>query len=144
MLDIQDFPHIIAALNTASVVALSFGYFFIRSGDKIRHRAAMITALGLSSVFLVFYVIYKANSGFAKFGGEGLIRPVYFTILIVHIMGAISLVPLVPRVVFLALKERFDEHRRIARWTWPLWMFVGISGVVVYVMAVHLYPHAAV
>jgi putative membrane protein len=69
---------------------------------------------------------------------------VYFTILIVHIMGAISLVPLVPRVVFLALKERFDEHRRIARWTWPLWMFVGISGVVVYVMAVHLYPHAAV
>jgi uncharacterized membrane protein YozB (DUF420 family) len=144
MLDIQDFPHIIAALNAASVVALSFGYFFIRSGDKIRHRAAMITALGLSSVFLVFYVIYKANSGFAKFGGEGLIRPVYFTILIVHIMGAISLVPLVPRVVFLALKERFDEHRRIARWTWPLWMFVGISGVVVYVMAVHLYPHAAV
>jgi len=143
MLDIQDFPHIIAALNAASVVALSFGYFFIRSGDKIRHRAAMITALGLSSVFLVFYVIYKANSGFAKFGGEGLIRPVYFTILIVHIMGAISLVPLVPRVVFLALKERFDEHRRIARWTWPLWMFVGISGVVVYVMAVHLYPHAA-
>ena len=144
MLDIQDFPHIIAALNAASVVALSFGYFFIRSGDKIRHRAAMITALGLSSVFLVFYVIYKANSGFAKFGGEGLIRPIYFTILIIHVIGAISLVPLVPRVVFLALKERFDEHRRIARWTWPLWMFVGISGVVVYVMAVHLYPHAAV
>jgi uncharacterized membrane protein YozB (DUF420 family) len=141
MLPIQDFPHVIAALNASSVVALSFGFFFIRSGDKTRHRAAMLTALGLSFVFLIFYVIYKANSGFAKFGGEGLIRPIYFTILIIHVIGAISLVPLVPRVVFLALKGRFDAHRRIARWTWPLWMFVGISGVVVYVMAVHLYPY---
>ena len=141
MLAIQDFPHVIAALNASSVVALSFGFFFIRTGDKARHRAAMLTALGFSFVFLIFYVIYKANSGFAKFGGEGLIRPIYFTILIIHVIGAISLVPLVPRVVFLALKGRFDAHRRIARWTWPLWMFVGISGVVVYVMAVHLYPY---
>ena len=141
MLTIQNFPHVIAALNASSVVALSFGFFFIRSGDKVRHRAAMLTALGLSFVFLIFYVIYKANSGFAKFGGEGLIRPIYFTILIIHVIGAISLVPLVPRVVFLALKGRFDAHRRIARWTWPLWMFVGISGFVVYVMAVHLYPY---
>ncbi|NQV84609.1 MAG: DUF420 domain-containing protein [Rhodospirillales bacterium] len=144
MLEIQDFPHVIAALNAASVVALSFGYFFIRSGDKTRHRAAMVTALALSSVFLVFYVIYKANSGFAKFGGEGVIRPIYFTLLIIHVIGAITLVPLVPRLVFLAIKERFNDHRRIARWTWPLWMFVGISGVVVYVMTVHLYPYVPV
>ena len=143
MLDIQDFPHVIAALNAATVVALSFGFFFIRSGDKTRHRAAMLTALGLSIVFLIFYVIYKANSGFAKFGGEGLIRPIYFTILIVHVAGAISLVPLVPRVVFLAVKGRFDAHRRLVRWTWPLWMFVGVSGVVVYVMTTHLYPYVA-
>ena len=105
---------------------------------------AMVTALALSSVFLVFYLIYKANSGFAKFGGEGLIRPIYFTLLIIHVVGAIALVPLVPRLVFLAIKERFDEHRKIARWTWPLWMFVGISGVVVYVMTVHLYPYVPV
>ena len=144
MLEIQDFPHLMAAFNAASVVALSFGFAFIRSGDKVRHRFSMITALGLSSFFLIIYVIYKANSGFAKFGGEGLIRPVYFTILIVHIIGAISLVPLVPRVVFLAIRGRFDAHRRIARWTWPLWMFVGISGVVVYVMAAHLYPYVPV
>lgn len=144
MLEIQDFPHVIAALNAASVVALGFGFAFIRSKDKTRHRAAMITALGLSCVFLIFYVIYKANSGFAKFGGEGLIRPVYFTILFIHVVGAITLVPLVPRVLYLAIKGRFDSHRRIARWTWPLWMFVGISGVVVYVMAVHLYPHVPV
>ncbi|MBT7942912.1 MAG: DUF420 domain-containing protein [Alphaproteobacteria bacterium] len=144
MLDIQDFPHVIAGLNAASVVALSFGFAFIRSGNKARHRAAMVTALALSSVFLVFYLIYKANSGFAKFGGEGLIRPIYFTLLIIHVVGAIALVPLVPRLVFLAIKERFDEHRKIARWTWPLWMFVGISGVVVYVMTVHLYPYVPV
>ncbi len=130
-----------AALNAASVIALSFGYFYIRSGDKTKHRLAMITALVLSSIFLIFYVIYKANSGFAKFGGEGLIRPVYFTILIIHVIGAISLVGLVPRVVFLALKNRFESHRRIARITWPIWMFVGISGVIVYFLAIHLYPY---
>ncbi|MBC8339153.1 MAG: DUF420 domain-containing protein [Rhodospirillales bacterium] len=141
MLEIQDLTHVIAGLNAASVVALSFGFAFIRGGDKTRHRAAMLTALGLSFVFLVFYVIYKANSGFAKFGGEGLIRPVYFTILFIHVVGAIALVPMVPRLVYLAFRERFDAHRRLARWTWPLWMFVGISGVVVYVMAVHIYAH---
>jgi putative membrane protein len=133
-----------AALNAASVIALSFGYAYIRSGDKVRHRLAMISALVLSSIFLIFYVIYKANSGFAKFGGEGLIRPIYFTILIIHIIGAISLVGLVPRVVFLAFKSRFEAHRRIARITWPIWMFVGISGVIVYFMAIHLYPYAAI
>lgn len=144
MFAIQDFPHIMAALNAASVIALSFGYAYIRSGDKVRHRLAMISALVLSSIFLIFYVIYKANSGFAKFGGEGLIRPIYFTILIIHIIGAISLVGLVPRVVFLAFKSRFEAHRRIARITWPIWMFVGISGVIVYFMAIHLYPYAAI
>ena len=133
-----------AVLNAASVIALSFGYAYIRSGDKVRHRLAMISALVLSSIFLIFYVIYKANSGFAKFGGEGLIRPIYFTILIIHIIGAISLVGLVPRVVFLAFKSRFEAHRRIARVTWPIWMFVGISGVIVYFMAIHLYPYATI
>lgn len=144
MLEIQDLTHIIAALNGASVVALGTGFFFIRRGDKARHRASMITALAISALFLVFYVIYKANSGFAKFGGEGTIRPVYFTILIVHIIGAVALLPMVPRTVYLALKQRFDDHKRWARWTWPLWMYVGVSGVVVYVMAVHLYPYVPV
>ena len=144
MMEIQDLPHIIAGLNGASVIALSSGFYFIRRRDKVRHRASMITALALSALFLVFYVIYKANSGFAKFGGEGVIRPVYFTILIVHIIGAVTLVPMVPRTVYLALKERFDTHKRWARWTWPLWMYVGLSGVVVYVMAVHLYPYVPV
>ena len=130
-----------AALNAASVIALSFGYVYIRSGRKAQHRMAMIMALILSSIFLIFYVIYKANSGFAKFGGEGLIRYIYFTILIIHIVGAFLLVGLVPRVVFLAIRNNFKAHRKIARVTWPIWMFVGISGVVVYIMAVHLFPY---
>ena len=144
MLDVQDLTHVIASLNAASVVCLCAGYRFIRMGDRRRHRWAMISALVISALFLVVYVIYKANSGFARFGGEGLIRPVYFTLLGAHILGAIVIVPLVPATLYRALKGRFAEHRRLARWTWPLWMYVGVSGVVVYIMAVHLYPHAPV
>ena len=141
-MEINDLPHVMAALNSLSVVLLSAGYYFIRRGRWRHHRACMITALVVSAAFLVFYVIYKANSGFAKFGGEGLVRPIYFSILVVHILGAIAIVPLVPLTVWRALKGRLEDHRRIARWTWPLWVYVGVSGVVVYVMAVHIYPYA--
>lgn len=144
MVDVQDLTHVIAALNGATVICLSVGYAFIRRGDRRRHRAAMISALVVSALFLVVYVVYKANSGFARFGGEGAIRPVYFTLLVAHIIGAIAIVPLVPMTLYRALKGRFADHRRLARWTWPIWMYVGVSGVVVYVMAVHLYPHAPV
>lgn len=144
MIAITDLPHVIAGFNAASVVCLAAGFIFIRSGDQARHRAAMLAALAFSAAFLAVYLFYKANSGFAKFGGEGWIRPVYFTILAIHVLGAIAITPMVPVTVFRALKGRFDAHRRLARWTWPLWMFVGISGVVVYVMAVHLFPFAHV
>lgn len=143
-MDVQTLPHVNAALNALSVLFLLAGRHFILRGDWRRHRACMVAALTASAVFLVTYVLYKANSGFAKFGGEGLVRPVYFTILIVHVLGAIALVPLVPVTVVRALKGRFDRHRRIARFTWPLWVWVGISGVVVYLMAVQLYPYTAV
>lgn len=100
----------------------------------------MICALIVSGIFLVFYVIYKANSGFAKFGGEGMIRPVYFTLLITHVIGAIMITFMVPITVWRAFKGNFVKHKAIARFTWPLWVWVGISGVTVYVMTVHLYP----
>lgn len=138
---ISDLPHLIAALNALSVAFLTVGYVFIRRGDWRRHRAMMIGALAASAAFLVIYVIYKANSGFAKFGGEGVVRTVYFTILAIHVAGAIAITGLVPVVVWRAFRGAFERHRAIARITWPLWMFVGISGVVVYVMTVHLYPH---
>ena len=139
--NVSDLPHVIASLNGLSVVLLGLGYTFIRKGQWQRHRACMISALGVSAAFLVVYLFYKANSGFAKFGGTGWVRPVYFSILIAHIIGAIAIVPLVPLTVFRALTQRFDKHRQIARWAWPIWMYVGISGVIVYLMAVHLFPH---
>ncbi len=142
MLEVSDLPHFIAAFNAASAVCLATGYVYIRGGDKAKHRVAMVAAMVFSAAFLVVYVLYKANSGFAKFGGEGLIRPVYFTILIVHVVGAIAITPLVPVTIWRALTGRFEAHRRLARITWPLWMFVAVSGVVVYVMAVHMYPYA--
>ena len=137
---ITDFPHIIAALNGLSVVFLTIAHVHIRQGNRDKHRLAMIGALAASAVFLVFYVIYKANSGFAKFGGEGLVRPFYFTLLITHVIGAIVITGMVPVTVWRAIKGDFEKHRRIARYTWPLWMWVGISGVAVYVMTVHLFP----
>lgn len=141
MTAVSDLTHVIAALNGASAICLGIGYAMIRQRKVDRHRAAMLWALGFSAAFLVVYVIYKANAGFAKFGGEGWIRPVYFTILTIHVVGAIAIVPLVPMVVIRALKGNFQAHRALARWTWPLWMFVAVSGVVVYVMAVHMYPY---
>ena len=113
--NIQDLTHVMAVLNGLSVLCLLAGYMFIRSGERNKHRAFMIAALAVSALFLVFYVIYKANSGFAKFGGEGWIRPVYFTILVVHVLGAIAITPLVPWTVYLALKSEFERHRRLAR-----------------------------
>ena len=100
----------------------------------------MAAAVAVSVVFLVIYVYYHANAGLAKFGGQGWIRPAYFTLLIIHIIMSAVLVPLVPITVIRALRQRFDRHRAIARWTWPIWVFVTSSGLVVYVMAVHLYP----
>ncbi|PIW27921.1 MAG: DUF420 domain-containing protein [Rhodospirillales bacterium CG15_BIG_FIL_POST_REV_8_21_14_020_66_15] len=138
---VQDLPHLIAGLNALSVAFITLGYVFIKQGAKGRHRAMMLSAAAASAAFLVVYVIYKLNSGFAKFGGDGLVRPVYFTILIVHVMGAIAITPLVPMTFWRALTGQFERHRALARWVWPLWMYVGVSGVVVYVMAVHLFPY---
>ena len=141
MFEIQDITHVNAVLNALSVFFLLLGYKFIRAGNMEKHKLCMLTAIVISAFFLIGYVTYKLNSGFAKFGGEGIIRSMYFTLLIIHVIGAISIVPLVPLTLFRALTGNFDKHKRIARWTWPIWVFVGISGVVVYIMAIHLYPH---
>jgi len=138
---VQDLPHVIAGLNGLSVVFMTIGYVFIRRGDRMKHRAMMLSAGVASLLFLMVYLYYKANSGFAKFGGEGLIRPVYFTILIAHVLGAIAITPLVPMTFWRALTGQFERHRAMARWVWPLWFYVGVSGIVVYGMAVHLYPY---
>lgn len=144
MMAVSDLTHVNAALNAATIVFLAMGLWFIRRGDPRRHRASMLAALGVSVMFLTTYLIYHFNAGLAKFGGEGLIRPIYFTLLFLHVATAIVITPLVPVTVFRALSGRYDRHRKIARWTWPLWMYVAVSGVVVYVMAVHVYPYAEI
>lgn len=142
MVQVQDLTHVIAALNALSVAFLLAGRVYIHRRMIPAHRACMVAALVVSALFLVVYVTYKAHSGFARFGGEGWVRPVYFTILAAHVAGAIAITPLVPWTLVRALRGRFEAHRRLARWTWPLWVYVGASGVVVYVMAVHLFPVA--
>ena len=141
MIPIDDLPHINAALNLVSAIFLALGLYFILRGDRQRHRQMMLSAVAASAVFLVTYLIYHFNSGLARFGGEGIVRPIYFGILFAHVIGAVIITPLVPITLYRALTGQFDRHRRIARWTWPLWMYVAVSGVVVYVMAVHMFPY---
>lgn len=142
MIEISQLPHVLAVINCLTVVLLLAGYTFIRCGDINSHRIFMLASVGMAFLFLMIYTYYHLNAGLAKFGGEGVIRPVYFTILILHVIGAIVLVPMVPLTLVRALRERFVIHKLLARWTWPLWMYVSVSGVVVYVMAIHIYPYS--
>ena len=142
-LTISDIPHLNAILNSISVLLLISGYIFIKSGNKVRHRFCMLGATIVSALFLIGYVIYKLNTGFAKFGGEGWIRIFYFCFLFFHVVGAFLITPLVPLTLYRALTNDFEKHRKLARWTWPLWVYVGVSGVGIYVMAIHMFPHVA-
>jgi putative membrane protein len=140
MIAIHDLPHVLAVINAATIVVLLRAYSRIRAKDREGHRRTMLVAIGLGVAFLAVYLVYHAFSGLAKFGGHGAIRPIYFTLLAVHVAMAFAVAILVPLTLFNALKQRFDAHRRIARVTLPIWLFVAGSGLVVYVMAVHLYP----
>jgi putative membrane protein len=134
-------PHILAVINLLTIMALSFGLFFIHRGDRNHHRTAMIVAALCGVAFLVLYLIYHFGTGLAKFGGYGFIRPVYFTLLIVHILMAAVSTPLVPLTVYRGLSGKFVQHQRLARWAWGIWFVVALSGLVVYVMTIHFYPY---
>jgi putative membrane protein len=140
MIAIQDLPHVLAVINAATIVVLLYAYSRIRARDREGHRRTMMVAIGLGVAFLAIYLVYHASAGLAKFGGYGPIRPIYFTLLAVHVLLAFVVAVLVPLTFFNAVKERFATHRRLARVTLPMWLFVAASGLVVYVMAVHLYP----
>ena len=127
-------PTLNAALNSLSAVFLLAGFFYIKSGNRGAHRACMLTAFGCSTLFLISYLIYHYGVGSVPFKGQGWIRPVYFTILITHTVLATAVVPLALITLTRALKQRFDRHRRIARWTFPIWLYVSVTGVVVYWM----------
>lgn len=140
MIAVHDLTHLLAAINAATIVVLLRAYSRIRAKDREGHRRTMMVAIGLGVAFLAVYLVYHASAGLAKFGGHGAIRPIYFTLLAAHVATATAVAVLVPLTLFNALKQRFEAHRRIARVTLPIWLFVAASGLAVYVMAVHLYP----
>jgi uncharacterized membrane protein YozB (DUF420 family) len=123
-----------AFLNLSASVFLVAGFRFIRRKDWRRHRACMLTAFGLSVAFLIGYIVHHARVGSVPFRGRGWLRTLYFAILIPHVALAAPVVPLALITLVRAFRERFDRHRKIARWTLPIWLYVSASGVVVYVM----------
>jgi putative membrane protein len=131
-------PTVNAALNAASAVLLFSGWRAIRAGRRDVHRALMLSACGTSTLFLASYLTRIALTGTHRFPGTGLLRAAYLAVLGSHTILAVATLPLVLRTLFLALRERFPEHRRIARWTFPIWLYVSVTGVVVYVMLYHL------
>jgi putative membrane protein len=136
---VSDLPALNATLNATCFVLLTTGYVLIRRGRVAQHRAVMIAAFCTSVVFLISYVTYHAQIGSKPFQGQGPVRMVYFTILLTHTVLAAVIVPMVLMTLTRGLKRRDDRHRAIARWTLPLWMYVSVTGVIVYLMLYRLY-----
>ena len=141
MTDYTIFPVINASLNGTSAVLIATGRVLIRRGRVAAHRAFMIAAVVSSSAFLVCYLWYHAHAGVGsvRFQGQGVVRPIYFAILISHTLLAAVVVPLVIVTLVRGLRGRFDRHRAIARWTYPIWLYVSVTGVVIYVMLYQIY-----
>lgn len=135
---VSDLPLVNATLNATATAFLVAGWRFIRRGDRAAHRACMLAALACSALFLASYLVYHANVGSRPYTGTGLLRPVYFLVLITHVVLAAAIVPLVVVTVARAWRGRFAAHRAIARWALPLWLYVSVTGVVVYVMLYQL------
>ncbi len=133
-MDYTDLPALNAVLNSASAILVLAGVYFIKQRNVTAHKTCMFAALGVSALFLTSYLIYHYQVGSVRFEREGPIRVIYLGILLTHTVLAAAIVPLVLRTVYLALKNRLDSHRRIARWTFPIWIYVSVTGVVVYLM----------
>jgi putative membrane protein len=139
---VSDLPALNASLNALSTVFLTFGYIFIKQQKRDAHRNCMVAAVITSAVFLVCYVLHKilVRGVHTPFGGEGPIRTFYYLMLISHILLAMAIVPLVLITMSRALKQRWEFHKKIARWTWPIWMYVSVTGVLVYFMLYKWFP----
>jgi uncharacterized membrane protein YozB (DUF420 family) len=145
-MSIYDLPAVNASLNALSAIFLTFGFIFIKRGNKIAHRNCMISAFVTSILFLTCYVTYHTyrykvlHIGPTQFLEPPWFRPVYLTILITHTILAVTIVPLILITLWRAKKERFELHKQIARWTWPLWMYVSVTGVIVYLLLYQIFP----
>ncbi len=141
---IHDLPTVDAVLNGTAAVLLVYGFILIRRRRVAQHKRVMLTAFGVSCVFLVCYLVYHYNVGSVRFPRPGWVKNVYLTILATHTILAATVPVLAVITLNRALRERFDKHRRIARWTFPIWLYVSVTGVVVYLMLYHIYPLAPV
>jgi uncharacterized membrane protein YozB (DUF420 family) len=136
------FPALIASLNGISAILLLIGRYLIARGKMAAHRASMIGAVVASALFLACYLYFHYHVGDIHFLGQGVWRTVYFWLLIPHVTLAIVIVPMVIITLSRGLRGRYDRHRAIARWTWPLWMYVSVTGVLVYFMLYQWFPHS--
>ena len=133
-MSVHDLPAVNASLNALSGVLLLVGYLLIRARKIDLHRRVMIAAFATSSLFLVFYVVYHAQVGSVRFTRQGFVRPLYFTILVTHVTLAVVVLPMAIVTLWRGLNARHPMHRQIARWTFPLWMYVSVTGVLVYIL----------
>lgn len=130
-----------AALNLTSTICLLVGFTYIKRGSVHRHKRAMLGAVAASALFLVFYLLRFSLTGTHRFAGEGFARSFYLAVLFSHMVLAVVIVPLVLRLLYLALKSRFGPHARLARWTFPLWLYVSVTGLLVYLLLYHVYGY---
>lgn len=134
-------PHILAILNTLSAILVSLAYLKIRKQNKTAHKKLMFSALFVSTLFMIFYLYYHAKVGYIPFAGQGDIRYLYFSLLASHVILAAIAFPLVLITAGLAIREKFRLHKHIAHWTLPIWLYVSISGVTIYIMSFHIYTN---
>jgi uncharacterized membrane protein YozB (DUF420 family) len=133
-------PHLNAVLNATSGLLLITGYAFVRRRHIVLHLTCMIAALISSTLFLISYLVYHYYHGTTRFAGEGIARPLYFIILGTHTVLAVVILPFIAVTVYRAARGQFQKHKRIARWTFPMWLYVSVTGVIVYLMLYQLYP----
>lgn len=134
-------PHINGVINTLTSLLLLAGLYFIRQKNVAAHRSAMTSAFALGSIFLVSYVLYHLSNESTPFGGQGWIRPVYYFLLISHIVLSIVVVWFVLRAVYYAYTNQFERHKRVVKWAYPIWLYVSVTGVIVYLLIKPYYVH---
>lgn len=147
-MQVSDLPALNACLNGAAALLLVAGWVFIKQGRREAHQKCMVGAFVMSVLFLISYVTYhvlrqqQTGSAHTRFTDPAWFRPIYLSILVTHLVGAIAIVPMVLVTLYRALRGRFDQHRSVARWTWPVWMYVSVTGVVIYLLLYHVFPQA--
>ena len=138
-MNLTDLPLVNACLNSLSTLLLTAGFIFIKRGNKVAHRNCMVGALATSTLFLASYLYYHFHAGRTVFP-DNWFRPIYLVILLTHTVLAVVIVPLVIAAVVQAIRGKFESHKKIARWTWPMWMYVSVTGVLIYVLLYQIFP----